>query len=130
MIVEDEPLERMALRKMIQRLFLDLEILEDAKNGEEAILKTKLLRPHILLMDIRMPEMNGLEAQKRIIQAFPAVKTIIFSAYSDFQYAQEAIKHGVVEYLLKPVPPEDLKNALNKAIAAIQTAKTADTEQS
>lgn len=119
MIVEDEPLERMALRKMIQRLPLDIEVVEDARNGEEAIRKVQLLRPQILLMDIRMPEKNGLEAQQQIIHSFPQTKTIILTAYSDFQYAREALQCGVIDYLLKPVPPHQLHSALDKAIQSL-----------
>jgi len=126
MIVEDEPLERMALRKMIQRLAYDIEVVEDARNGEEAIRKVKLLRPQILLMDIRMPEKNGLEAQEQIIRSFPHMKTIILTAYSDFQYAREALQHGVIDYLLKPVPPQNLKTALDKAIGSLQQEVSAE----
>ncbi|GJM74136.1 hypothetical protein HMSSN036_63520 [Paenibacillus macerans] len=66
MIVEDEPLERMALRKIIQRLPLDLEVVEDALNGEEAVHKVQLLGPQILLMDIRMPEKTGWRPSSRL----------------------------------------------------------------
>ncbi|WP_410514578.1 response regulator [Paenibacillus sp. BR2-3] len=126
MIVEDEPLERLALRKMIHRLSYDMEVVEDARDGEEAIDKVKLLRPHILLMDIRMPEKNGLEAQEEIIRAFPNTKTIILTAYSDFNYAREAIQYGVVDYLLKPVPPQVLKTALDKAISSLHQDEIRD----
>ncbi|MBP3039881.1 response regulator [Bacillaceae bacterium Marseille-Q3522] len=117
MIVEDEPLERIALRKITQRSFYDIDIVEDAKNGTEGIEKARRFQPDIILMDIRMPETSGLEAQKRIIQYLPNVKTIILTAHSDFQYAQEAIKEGVFDYLLKPVRPDDLNKSIKKALA-------------
>jgi two-component system response regulator YesN len=120
LIAEDEPLERMALRKIVNREFNNIDIVEDAKNGSVAIEKAKLYRPDIILMDIRMPETNGIEAQKKISEYLPSVKTIILTAYNDFNYAQEAIKYGVADYLLKPVKPEDLKKAINKVIASIQ----------
>lgn len=128
MIVEDEPLERMALRKIIQRLSLDLEVVEDALNGEEAVHKVQLFGPQILLMDIRMPEKNGLEAQQQIIHRFPQTKTIILTAYSDFQYAREALQCGVIDYLLKPVPPHQLKSALDKAIQSLNQGEAMDAE--
>ncbi|MCM3691895.1 response regulator transcription factor [Neobacillus niacini] len=117
LIVEDEPLERVALRKIIQRDFNNIEIIEDAKNGIEAIEKAKAHRPDVILMDIRMPETTGIEAQKKIIQFLPTVKTIIVTAYGDFSYAQEAIKYGVTDYLLKPAKPADIKKAIEKAIS-------------
>jgi YesN/AraC family two-component response regulator len=120
LIAEDEPLERMALRKIVNREFYNIDVIEDAKNGSEAIEKTKTYRPDIILMDIRMPETNGIEAQKKIIQFHPNVKSIILTAYSDFNYAQEAIKYGVADYLLKPAKPEDIKRAINKVIELIQ----------
>lgn len=120
MIVEDEPLERLALRKIIQRMYFNIDILQDAKNGTEAIEIAKLYQPDIILMDIRMPETTGLEAQKRIIKFLSHVKTIILTAYSEFSYAQEAIQHGVIDYLLKPVKPEDLKKSIDKAIENLE----------
>ncbi|HWR07156.1 response regulator transcription factor [Sporomusa sp.] len=122
LIVEDVPLERKALRKIIQRQYFNINILEDAKNGIEAIEKAKLYRPDIILMDIRIPEISGLEAQKRIVKIVPNVKTIILTAYSEFDYAQEAIKNGVADYLLKPVRPEDLVKAIDLAIVSLTKA--------
>ncbi|HWR41848.1 response regulator transcription factor [Sporomusa sp.] len=122
LIVEDVPLERRALRKIIQRQYFNIDILEDAKNGTEAIEKAKLYRPDIILMDIRIPEISGLEAQKRIVKIVPNVKTIILTAYSEFDYAQEAIKNGVADYLLKPVRPEELVKAIDSAIVSLTKA--------
>lgn len=124
MIVDDEPLERLALRKIINRTLFHFDILEDAKDGTEAFEKAKLFRPDIILMDIRMPEISGIDAQKKIIKFLPNVKTIIITAYSDFSYAHEAIKYGVVDYLLKPARPEDVKNAIEKAISLMNKTHT------
>lgn len=119
LIVEDVPLERRALRKIIERQYFNINILDDAQNGIEAIEKAKLYRPDIILMDIRIPEISGLEAQKRILKILPNVKTIILTAYGEFDYAQEAIKTGVVDYLLKPVRPEELCKAIDAAIVSL-----------
>jgi YesN/AraC family two-component response regulator len=70
-------------------------------------------------MDVKMPVTTGLEAQKRIIKFLPDVKTIILTAYSDFEYAQKAIKYGAVEYLLKPVQPDALTISVKSAIDSI-----------
>lgn len=92
MIVEDEPLERKALRIILKKEFYNIDIIEDSKNGEEAVLKAKVFKPDIILMDIKMPEKTGLDAQKEIIEFLPNVKTIIITAYEQFSYAQTAIK--------------------------------------
>lgn len=116
MIVDDEPIERIGIKKMVERSFLNLDILEDAKNGLEAIEKARANKPNIILMDIRMPKKTGLEAQKEIISFLPKVQTIILTAYSDFNFAQEAIKYGVADFLLKPVRPTELKVSIEKTI--------------
>lgn len=126
MIVDDEPLERRGLRKIIQRTFFNIDFVEDAKNGKDAIEKVRLYMPDIILMDIKMPGTTGLEAQRNIARIFPHIKTIILTAYSDFSYAQESIKYGVVDYLLKPVRPDDLKNSINNAIELLTKDKTMD----
>lgn len=120
MIVEDEPLERKALRIILQREFFNVDIKEDSKNGLEAVLNAKIHKPDIILMDIKMPQKTGLEAQKDIIDFLPNVKTIIMTAYGEFNYAQEAIKYGVIDYLLKPVKPADLTFSVNKALKSIE----------
>ncbi|KYH29507.1 MULTISPECIES: response regulator transcription factor [Clostridium] len=120
MIVEDEPLERKALRIILKKEFYNIDIIEDSKNGEEAVLKAKVFKPDIILMDIKMPEKTGLDAQKEIIEFLPNVKTIIITAYEQFSYAQTAIKYGVIDYLLKPIRPIDLKMVVNKALKSIE----------
>ncbi|MBV7273500.1 response regulator [Clostridium thailandense] len=120
MIVEDEPLERKALRIILQREFFNIDIKEDSKNGEEAVLNAKIYKPDIILMDIKMPEKTGLDAQKEIINFLPNTKTIIMTAYGEFDYAQTAIKYGVIDYLLKPVKPSDLKASVYKALKSIE----------
>ncbi len=123
MIVEDEPIERKAIRMILKRKFFNLDILEDAKDGIEAVQNAKLYKPDIILMDIRMPESTGIEAQNRIIKFLPNVKTIILTAYSEFDYAQKSIKAGVVDYLLKPVKPYELENSIVKAIEEMEMTK-------
>lgn len=122
MIVDDEPIERIGIKKMVERSFLNLDILDDAKNGLEAIVRAKKNKPNIILMDIRMPQRTGLEAQKEIISFLPHVQTIILTAYSDFNFAQEAIKYGVADFLLKPVRPAELKVSIEKAIGILAKA--------
>lgn len=126
LIADDEPLERKALRIILQRDFYNIDIKKDCKNGHEVVLNAKIYKPDIILMDIKMPEKNGLEAQKEIIQFLPNVKTIILTAYEKFDYAQKAIKYGVVNYMIKPVRTNDLKVALDKVIQSIETTEKHD----
>lgn len=120
LIAEDEPLERKALRIILKRYFYNIDILKDCKNGCETVFNAKVYRPNIILMDIKMPKKNGLEAQKEIIDFLPNVKTIILTAYQKFDYAKEAIEYGVSNYILKPVRPDDLKSAVTKVIHSIE----------
>lgn len=120
LIAEDEPLERRALRIILGREFQNIEIVEDAKNGTDAVKNAKLYKPDLILMDIKMPDKTGIEAQEEIIEFLPKVKTIIITAYGDFNYAQKAIKHGVVDYLLKPVKPSDLRSSIEKALSTME----------
>jgi len=120
LICDDEPLERIALRKMIEKRYSNITVLDDAKTGGEAVKAAQRFLPDILLIDIKMPELNGLEAQKKIIEFHPTIKTAIITAYSDFSYAQEAIKYNIVDFLLKPVPPVDLYACIDKILEEIQ----------
>lgn len=120
MIAEDEILEIKALKIILEKNYNNIEIIEEAKTGSEAIVIAKKFKPDIILMDIKMPEKTGLEAQEIILKFLPNVKTIILTAYDDFAFAQNAIRLGVVDYLLKPAKPLRLKESLDKAIYTIQ----------
>lgn len=116
LIADDETLERQAMRLVLRKSFKNLDIVEDAKTGSEAILFAKKYNPHIIIMDIKMPEKNGLEAQEEISKFLPNVKTIILTAYDDFNFAQNAIKLGVKDYILKPAKPSEVKDSINKIL--------------
>jgi YesN/AraC family two-component response regulator len=120
LIAEDESLEREALRIIIQRKFDNIQIIEDAKTGIEAINLASKFRPDIIIMDLKMPEKNGIDAIRSIIQFLPYVKTIILTAYNDFDFAQKAIQLGVVDYILKPARPSELYQSINKAFNLFQ----------
>lgn len=125
MIVEDEPMEREVLRKIISEEYKDkIRILEDAKNGIEAVVKAERNKPDIILMDIGLPGKNGIEAQQEILTFLPEMQTIVLTAYSDFTYAQKALRLEVKDYLLKPVKTSNLKLSINKVLADLE-AKSA-----
>jgi len=119
LIVEDENIERRALRYIIENKINSVNICGEAKSGLEAIKMAKSNAPDIILMDVEMPELNGLEAQKEIIKFLPNVHTIILSAYDDFAFTQSAIRLKVIDYLLKPIRPTDLIESINRSISLI-----------
>ncbi|MEW6522318.1 MAG: response regulator [Bacillota bacterium] len=119
LLVDDEALQRLLLARTVQlHLGEELEILE-AGNGAEAVESVLEQDVAVVIMDLNMPVLNGLEASRRILAARPEVKVIILTAYDEFRFAQEAVKLGAVDYLLKPVHPSELVAALRDALAAI-----------
>lgn len=122
LIADDEPMIREGLATMISGFELPLEIAGEAKNGLEALRMAKLLEPDLILTDICMPKLSGLEFLKRLKEEKQLdCKVIIISGYNEFEYAREAITLGVSAYLLKPVNEEELKKTI-KAYLSIETA--------
>src|SRR5690554_4280582 len=109
-IVDDEPMIRYGLVSCIQWEKEGLHLIGEASNGEAALKKLRDKHLDILITDIKMPMMDGLELTRCLKQQFPFMKVILVSSYNDFEYAREAVKLGVVvDYLLKPtMEPEDL----------------------
>ena len=87
-----------------------------AANGEEAYEMAKLLRPHLVLLDIRMPGINGLEALRRIMCMDPTIKVIVVTAVRDQSVAAEVLKMGAIDYITKPFELERLSTAVTRAL--------------
>lgn len=120
MIAEDERLERKALAFLIDKYFKDeIIIVCEATNGLDAIEKAKQFKPDLIMMDISMPIMDGLEAAKLIQNDCKHAEFVILTAYSNFSYAKEAIKLGINDYLLKPVSNEEFQKAIGKCVEII-----------
>jgi two-component system response regulator YesN len=111
-IADDERLVRISLISMINEIEASWQIVGEAANGEELLDLIREHKPNIAIVDIRMPRMSGLEAIQHGKLISPFTKWVILSGFSDFSYAQEAIKLGASAYLLKPVQPVDLERAL------------------
>jgi YesN/AraC family two-component response regulator len=118
LIADDESLARSTLRSILQELPLSLHLLEDATNGEEMVELVRLHAPQIVFVDIKMPRLNGLEAIKAAKRFAPEAKWFIMTGFSEFSFAQEALRIGVSDYLLKPVDPQEITNALGEIIQA------------
>lgn len=105
LIVDDSPLSRRGIAAVLGE-DPSFEVVGEAADGEEAVEKAQVLMPDLVLMDIRMPRMDGLEATKRIKAALPYVTIVILSVSEDVQDFFEAIKYGAQGYLLKDMHPE------------------------
>jgi two-component system response regulator YesN len=116
LIVDDESLARSTLRSMLQELQLPLEVLEEATNGEEMVALVQRYTPDIVFVDIKMPKLNGLEAIKQAKAFAPDARWFILTGFSEFTYAQEALRIGVSDYLLKPVDPAEVGKAITEVI--------------
>ncbi|MCC5911931.1 MAG: response regulator transcription factor [Clostridiaceae bacterium] len=114
LIVDDQNLMRDGLKTIID-LEEDIEVVATCQNGVEAIEKTKLYSPDVILMDIRMPEMNGVEATKLIKHDFPDTIIIILTTFDDDEYIMDALSYGASGYLLKDIDGDKLIDAIRDA---------------
>lgn len=113
-LVDDEEEIRKGIARRIDWQSLGFELIGDAENGEDALEKIEQLEPDVVMTDIRMPYMDGLTLCTRIRQKYPSMKILLFSGYDDFEYAKQAIKLNVSEYILKPVNMEELSEILTR----------------
>lgn len=124
LIVDDEMVERQAMRQMLMRGIEGAEIVGEAANGKEAIRLAEELQPDVVLMDIKMPGVNGVEAVKAIRKTHPDMKFIMVSAFDTFDYAREVMHEGVKEYLLKPGKKEEILTTVRRVIEEVRDEKT------
>ncbi|WP_419954833.1 response regulator transcription factor [Neobacillus niacini] len=125
LVVDDEPRTRQGLKKNLDAWANgDYQIIA-ASNGQEAIQLLKQYKVHILITDIRMPEITGLELLKmaKELHIFPVI--IVISAYSEFEYAQEALRLGVINYLLKPISKKALIESIEEALKEVEKKERA-----
>lgn len=113
-LVDDEFLQRALVKKTVDWNSLGMEICGEAEDGEEALKKILEEKPDILIMDINIPYMNGIEVSKKVKVIFPEIQVIILTAYGEFEYAREALSFGAVSFMLKPLDPEELTKELQK----------------
>lgn len=116
LLVEDEPPILWDIKYQIERCLENCEICQTAYNGKEAIeyLENVQEIPDLLITDIQMPAVNGLELIRYVKQKHPSILCVILTGYGEFSYAQEAIRLGVSDYLLKPVEEQALKELLTR----------------
>ncbi|NLM10304.1 MAG: response regulator transcription factor [Clostridiaceae bacterium] len=119
LIVEDEVWEREGLASFLDWSKLSIEVIGTAANGRQGLQMAKEHLPDIIMTDIRMPIMDGLELSREVKRFLPNCKIIIITGYDDFQYARDAIHIGVYDYLLKPIQKTELLNTINKTKAGL-----------
>lgn len=115
-LADDETWELIGLKKLIARSQLPLRVVGEAENGIVALQELEEKRPQILITDIRMPGLSGVQLLQQVQEKGLDVDVIILSGYAEFSYAQAALRYGAKDYLLKPVEPERLQEALGKII--------------
>lgn len=111
LLVDDQSLICQGLKAMLS-LEDDLEVVGIANNGEQALAQVEALRPDVVLMDVRMPIMDGRETTRKICQQYPQIKVLVLSTFDDSQYIADAIRAGAKGYLLKDMPSEELAQAI------------------
>lgn len=121
LFVDDEKIIRDGIREIIRWDQLGCELLETADSADSAIQAMQKNHFDLVITDICMQKMTGIELAKKIREIKPDIKIIILSAFEDFSYAREAIEIGVMKYMLKPVTPEELEMAVQEAMAQVQS---------
>jgi DNA-binding NarL/FixJ family response regulator len=113
LLADDNRLLRTEFRRILERQG-DLQVVGEAKNGHEAVAMVKKLRPAVVLMDVGMPLLNGLQSTCQILKIAPDTKVLVLSAHSDEAYVTEAVKSGARGYLIKHTAADNVCSAIRK----------------
>lgn len=125
LIVDDEKIERNGIKFLLKQMNLETEIFE-AVNGLKALDVLKSEKIDILITDIKMPFMDGIELIQEVVKAQMNISIIIFSGYGEFEYARLAMKSGVSNYILKPVDPQEFFSTMEKVLMDIEDKRLGD----
>lgn len=125
MVVDDQTLFRSGLVEILRKNF---EVVTEAQDGVQAVRKAAAHRPDVILMDVQMPYMNGIEAMQRILKAHPEIRVIILSAHPEDTYVLEAMSSGASGYILKDAAPESIEADIRAVIegARVMAAPVAE----
>jgi len=111
LIVDDQALIRVGLRKILENE-PDMTVVGEANDGEDAVLAADRLRPDVVLMDIRMPVLDGIEATRRIARAHPLTRVLVLTTFGLDTYVYDALRAGASGFMLKDAPPEEIAAAV------------------
>ncbi len=121
MIVDDEAIIRNGLKHMASTQGSDCKSIRLAENGFDALSQIAEFIPDLVITDIRMPKMDGLELCKQLYEKYPYITVVVISGFAEFEYAQKCMSFGVKHYLLKPVVKKDIHELLDKLLPELET---------
>lgn len=120
LVVEDEFIMRQGIKHLADWESRGFQVVGEACDGKQALEMVKSLRPHIVLTDVVMPEMDGIELTRVLQENYPDIQVVVLSSYSDFEYVKSTFQNGAVDYILKPtLNPADLLKTLERAAAKV-----------
>ena len=119
LLVDDQLLFLESLKIVIENLAPDMEVAGLAVNGSEAVKKVKEIQPDVILMDVRMPKMDGVAATKIIKKHFPHIHIIMLTTFENDEYVKEALHNGAEGYMLKNIPPEMLISSIRAVLTGV-----------
>ena len=129
LVVDDEPLVRRGVAQGVDWAALSCQVVGEAQNGEEGLELARRLAPDLIITDIRMPRMDGIEMMNALRAAGCRARCIVLTAHSDFEYARSALLFGADDYLLKPFRDEELVHAVLRACGRLKEAAPAQAAQ-
>lgn len=115
-VADDHPLMRMGICNLLNRSG-DIQVIGEAVNGQQAICQVNELKPDILIMDMEMPDMDGVEVARELRQCNSSVRILVLSAYNDRRYIEAVLEHGAAGYLTKDEAPESITSAVHDIAA-------------
>lgn len=116
LIVDDHPMVAEGVSAILET-YDDIEVVGTLSNGQEAIDRAAELAPDVILLDLNMPQMNGLSATEILLERSPDMRILILSMHDSPEYISTALRHGAMGYLLKDVPTEEIKSAIDTVMA-------------
>ena len=123
LIVDDEEIEREGMAQLIPWMNYGVELVGTARNGVEGLERIETLKPDIVLTDIKMPVMNGIELIRKARKIFPMVEFVVLSGYGEYEYTSQAMEEGVRHYILKPCDEKKIVLVLEKAKAEVEAKR-------
>lgn len=124
LLVDDDKIIRKGLRRIIEKFDAGYEVIGEAVNGVEALKFMETQVPDLMITDVKMPVMNGTDLCKEVKKRYGQVRMVILSGFDDFQYVREAMKNGVVDYLLKPVDNKAVKELLENITKEVSNSES------
>jgi DNA-binding NarL/FixJ family response regulator len=119
LLADDQILFVESLKSVLEERAQDFDVVGIAHDGEEAVSLAATLAPDVILMDVRMPRMDGVQAARRIHELHPAARIVMLTTFDDDDYVEVALKFGAIGYLLKNIPPNELIRALRSVRSGV-----------